>query len=160
MLRSLILLLLLPTHALALSCAAQNFGEDFNRIAEAPELYSILYGSLQSNEAISQAKTSAPREASYTFEGRYIGLRQDQAGELTITAKTSCIKSWCGGLPPVETPVLMYVQHDGAALTLASGACVKDFIVNPSLGQVTAIRACMRAGSCGAEEIGAFSQNR
>ena len=92
-------------------------------------------------------------QVAYLFTGK-VNFRQKE--ERRITVATSCAGSWCGPLPPDDQPVFFFMEHKDGGLVLHSGACVQDFLVAPSLGQLGALRACFRKGLCGDAEKSAF----
>lgn len=143
----------------ALSCKRPNFAEEFNRVAAAPELYSVVYGTLKAVSPIPSYAPGEPRKVAYVMEGRRMGQRGFRGWEdIDFLAQTGCAGEWCGALPPEGHPVLAFLQHEDVGLTLDVPACSTDFTVAPSLGQVTAIRVCLREGTCGADELDAFAE--
>ena len=145
--------------ALALSCKAPNFGEDFNRIARAVELYSVAYGTLRLAGTLQSYTRGEPREVLFEFNGTYLGQGATKR-VAEVVVRTECVSAWCGQIPPEETPMLMFLQHERNGLSLLSGPCASDFFIAPSLGKVGAIRACLRMGRCGDAEKAAFDLNR
>lgn len=155
MLRALVMaLIVMPGAALGLSCVKPNMGEDFNRIAEAPELYWIAYGTLRQTGPRTEVAEGQPFSVPYEFEGR-INFGRDMRTE-KLTLKATCLSAWCGGQPSENTPVFMYLEHQDDGLVLNSGPCGGDFVDAPSLGQLGALRACLKNGRCEEAEINAF----
>lgn len=160
MLRLALALSMMASPALALSCKAPNFGEAFNRIAEVEEVYNLAYGQLRDAGPIPEYVEGQPREAVVAFVGKMLG--QNGFGEtqsLPVTVKTECAASWCGPFPAFGEQMLVFLEQGDGELILTSYACPSDYLVNPSLGQVSAIRSCMSALNCGADEIEAFDLN-
>lgn len=145
--------------AVALSCKPPNFGEDFNRIARAVDLYTVAYGTLRLAGALQSYERGQPREILFEFNGKFIGHRQQKLTR-EVLVRTECTGAWCGQVPPEDTPIVMFLKHENAGMSLASGPCIKDYFAAPSLGRVSAIRACLRKGLCGDAELDAFDMNR
>lgn len=151
--------LLQANAALALSCKPPNFADDFDRIARAVELYSVAYGTLRLAGPLQSYVTGEAREVLFEFNGKLLGRRGEKVTR-EVLLRTECTGSWCGQIPPEGQPMLMFLQNERAGLSLRSGACSGDFYINPSLGKVAAIRACMRKGLCGDAEREAFDLTR
>lgn len=144
--------------ASALSCMPPNFADDFNRAAEAEELYSLVYGTMDPVEAID----ADAMEAEFRLTGRRLGRREFRAEEtLRVNVARSCAGEFCAPFPPSGTPMLTLIEHmkDGSFL-LEIAPCSGVVHLNPTLGRVSAIRACMRAGKCGPDEHEAFDLTR
>ena len=154
----LMLFLLGATPAFGLSCKAPNFGEDFNRIAVVEEVYSVGYGQLRPLELVPDYVDGQPRSVKMQFVGKMLGrLGFGETGTVEVTVTTGCAGSFCGPIPTTQTPMLAFLEHKPAGLALRSGACAPDYHLTPSLGQLAAVRACMKAGTCGTDEIDAFA---
>lgn len=146
--------------AAALSCMAPNFAEAFNRIAAAEEVYSVFYGQLRATETVPPYVEGQPRSVKMQLVGKELGRRGfSDTGTVDVTVETSCSGSWCGPIPATMTQMLVFLEHTEAGLRLTSHACQSDYHVEPSLGQVAAIRACMKDVQCHADEIAAFDLN-
>jgi hypothetical protein len=157
MLRTLIAFAMMTTPAFGLSCAPPNFGEAFNEAAEAEEVYSLVYGRFQEAGPIPDYVEGQPREFTYAFIGKQLGQSGfSQTQTIPVIIKTECVSAWCGPVPPVDTQVLSFLEHVGSDHVLTSHTCPKDYKVEPSLGEVSAVRACMSNLSCGPEELGAL----
>lgn len=156
--RSLILIAALlagPAHGL--SCKAPNFGEDFNRIAVVEEVYSVGYGQLREVDPVPDEVSGQPRSVRMRFVGKMLGSSGfGQTGAVDVTVNTECAGDWCGPIPTTGTQMLAFLEHRGDGLALRSGACAPDYLLNPTLGQIGAVRACMRLGQCGTAELSAF----
>lgn len=156
MMRLALLLCVLAGPAFALSCKPQNFAADFNRVAAAAEVYSLVYG-----ELIYEGQSADEPVLSAQFKGRMFGRVGRGAEEvIPITITRECTGGMCAPVPPPGTVMLAFLEQRGARLHLYSGLCAPDYALNPSLGRIAAIRACMRAGQCGDEELQAFDLNR
>ena len=152
--------LFLANPAFGLSCKAPNFAERFNYIAGVEEVYSLLHGRFQEAGPIPEPVAGQPREFALAFIGKAIG--QQGSGEtvtIPVIVKTSCVGEWCGPTPPLGENLLLFAEHLDQDHGLNVDACPADYHVNPSLGQLAAIRACMTDLQCGAEEISAFELN-
>ena len=160
--RSLFLVFLLgAAPAFGLSCKAPNFGESFNRVAAVEEVYSVGYGQLRPLGEVPPYVDGQPREVKMRFVGKMLGrLGFGETGTVDVTVATECAGSFCGPIPTTQTPMLAFLEHKSGGLALRSGACEPDFHLNPSLGQISAVRACMREGTCGDDEIDAFIGRR
>lgn len=152
--------LLIAPAANALSCKAPNYGEDFNRIAAAEEVYSLAYGQFREAGPVPEYEDGEPREFVVAFVGKLMGSNGfGETQSLPVTIKTECASAWCGPVPTLETQMLVFLEQVPGALQLTSHVCPTDFFASPSLGQISAIRACMTDGTCGADEIEAFNLN-
>lgn len=157
MLRLTLALVMLCGPAFALSCKAPNFGENFNDAAAAEEVYSLMYGRIQPAGPVPDYQEGKPREVVVAFIGKQLGRTGfSETVTLPVTVKTECVSAWCGPIPPVDEQMLVFLEQVGADLVLTSQACPGSYHLNPSLGQISAVRACMSALECGAQEIGAF----
>ena len=156
--RSLVLILsLLAAPAFGLTCKPRNFGEDFNRIAVVEEIYSVGYGQLREVDPIPDAVEGQPRSVRMRFVGKMLGGSGfGQTGSVDITVNMECAGSFCGPVPTTRTPMIAFLEHKDDGLALKSGVCAPDYLLSPTLGQLSAVRACMRLGACGEEELDAF----
>ncbi len=160
MLRLTLLLSMLCGPAFALSCKAPNFGENFNEAAAAEEVYSLMYGHIQPADPVPEYQEGKPREFVAAFIGKQLGGSGfSETVTLPVTVKTECVSAWCGPVPPFDEQMLVFIEQVGADLVLTSQACPGTYHLKPSLGQISAVRACMSALQCGAEEISAFADN-
>ena len=157
--RSLVFLgMMLASPAFGLSCKAPNFGENFNRVAAVEEIYSVGYGQLRPLDGVPAYVEGQPRAVKMQFVGKMLGrMGFGQTGTVEVTVRTECAGSFCGPIPTTQTQMLAFLEHQAGGLALRSGACEPDYHLNPSLGQLSAVRACMTAGTCGADEIDAFA---
>jgi len=157
MLKSLLALALTATPAFGLTCAPPNFGEAFNEAAAAQEVYALMKGRFQEAGPIPELVEGKPREFTYAFIGKQLG--QSGFGDtqtLPVIVKTECVSAWCGPVPPVDNELMVFLEQVGSDLVLTSHPCPKDYTVQPSLGQISAIRACMSKLECGPEELTAL----
>lgn len=160
MLRYMAALMLMAGPAFGLSCQAPNFGQSFNRAVAADEVYSLVYGQLREVAPIPEGVRGQPRTVPMQFVGKVMGANGfSETQTLSVTIETRCAGSWCGTIPTLEKPMLAFFEQREGGLVLTSHACTSDFHLNPSLGQVSAIRACMRAMDCGEDELEAFDLN-
>lgn len=146
---------LLAGPALGLSCKPPNFGERFNTAAAAEEMYSLVYGAFE--PMVPQDDLADAMAAPFIFDGKQLGREgfgQTQAREVMV--ERSCAGDFCGPFPPTGVPMMALLEHRGTVQVLNAGPCSNDVALEPSFGQVSAIRACMGSLECGAEEISAF----
>ncbi len=160
MLRLAVVLTFFASPVFALSCKAPNFGEAFNRAAAAEEVYSLVYGRFQEAGPVPEYVQGKPREVVLAFIGKQLGRTGfGEMQTIPVIVKTDCAGDWCGPLPPLGDQTMAFLEQVGSDLVLTSPACPGDYHVNPSLGQISAIRACMSALECGEDEIKAFELN-
>lgn len=153
-------LLLISGPVYALSCKVPNFAEGFNRVAAAEEVYSLGYGRLKEIGPVPDYIRGKPREIAVEFVGKLMGSSNfGQTQTLHVTVITQCASAWCGPMPSTEEQMLVFLEQRNQELILTSHICPQDFHLSPSLGQVTAIRECMKALTCGDDEIKAFNPN-
>lgn len=158
MLRLSLVLSLLAAPAFGLSCKAPNFGEAFNRAAVAEEVYALVYGRFQEAGPIPEYVEGQPREVVLAFIGKQLGQGGfTETQTIPVIVRTECVSAWCGPIPPLGDQMLVFLEQVGGDNVLTSQACPSDTHINPSFGQLTAIKACMSALNCGPEEIEAFS---
>ena len=151
---TLLALALMTTPAFGLSCAPPNFGNAFNEAAAAEEVYSLVRGRFQEAGPIPDYVEGKPREFTYAFIGKQLG--QSGFGEtvtIPVIVKTECVSAWCGPVPPVDMSMMVFLEQVGADNVLTSHPCPKDYLVKPSLGQISAVRACMSKLECGPDEL-------
>ena len=147
--------LLLAGPAFGLSCKPPNFAEAFNRAAAAEEMYSLVYGIFE--PVVSQDELADAMAAPFIFDGKQLGREgfgQTQAREVTV--ERSCAGSFCAPFPPTGVPMMVLLEHRGTAQVLNAKPCGDEVMLDPSFGQVGAIRACMGRLECGPDEIAAF----
>jgi len=160
MLRLAVAFTMITTPAFALSCKAPNFGEAFNRVAAAEEVYNLGYGQLRDAGPIQEYVEGQPREVVVAFVGKLLGGNGfGETQSLPVTLKTECAASWCGPIPAFGEQMLVFLEQGEGELILTSSACPGDYHLNPSLGQVSAVRSCMSTLECGPDEIEAFDLN-
>ena len=114
-------------------------------------------GGFRRLDPIPEYEEGQPREFTYAFIGKQLG--QYGFGEtqtIPVIIKTECVSAWCGPVPATETQTMAFLEHVGSDLVLTSDPCPSDFKVQPSLGEVSAVRACMKNLSCGPDELAAL----
>lgn len=147
---------LLAGPAFGLSCIPPNFAERFNEAAAAEEMYSLVYGVFE--PMVPEGDLADAEAAPYIFDGKQLGREgfgQTQAREVVV--ERTCAGSFCGPFPPSGVPMMALLEHRGTAQVLTADPCGNNVKLEPSFGQVGAIRACMTSLECGADEIGAFA---
>ena len=123
-------------------------------------MYSVAYGQLRELDPIPPYVEGTPRSVKMQFVGKMLGRSGfGDTGTVDVTVNTSCAGSWCGPIPTTQTQLLVFLEHKSYGLAISSPACSPDFHLNPSLGQLAAVRACMRDGACGIDELDAFNVN-
>ena len=141
--------------AAALSCKPPNFALGFNVAADAEELYSLVFGVL--SPLGSEALLANATTARFHLNGRRLGRNAFRPEEtLIVEIQRHCVNRTCAPFPKTGSPHLLLVEHRGNDLAMDLRPCGQNLHLNPSLGRVSAIRACMRKGHCGAAEIEAF----
>lgn len=146
--------------AQALSCMRPNLGDAFNSFHDAPERYTLAVGRLTARAGDSpQAERGVPTRAEARFTGRTITAKgTGQALDIPVTVQTSCVASWCGGVPETHRPLIVFLRHDGPSRVLDIPACPNGNASVDAPGRVDLLRKCVVAGRCPDSVIRAFDR--
>ncbi len=147
-----ILLALLPSAALALSCVPPNAGREFNRHADEPP--TVVIGTLD-RDGMPGRKGHATVWVGYRLTGVQLMANGSEAPfDRQIDYRSGCIASWCGKLPAPGSEGLFLLQDRGETPPLVStDACGGGHYDPPDDAGRRAIAACVAAGRCGAAEL-------
>lgn len=154
---ALILALLAPLPAFALSCMAPSVERSFARADAAEESYVVVHGRLTLHEkALPRGGNGEfqPPELtkidailsgkSLTLEGFKVPFDQE------ITLDVACFGPWCGSVRNGED-VLVFLRKEGARYALDVNPCGGSVFGAPSRKMLKKAKTCLRGGPCTAD---------
>ena len=146
-----LMLMLIPSAAMALSCLSPNIGRSLNDAAERGDARMVVAGVLLPPEGPVKRKGFATVTVSYRLVGaQLLPGRQDRHFARNINLESSCVlDQWCGPLPdePIEG-VFLLQREDGVAPLLRVGPCPGAIFVRYDLDDIDTIRQCLTDGRC------------
>lgn len=150
----LVLCLLLPVEALALSCLRPSVTRTFAEVNAAAEIYIVVSGRLTLNERKLPKRTaSTPRPPEMTrIKARLKGTSMTLDGftvpfDQRITLEVACFASWCGGVQS-GTDVLAFVRRDAGKYALGVNPCGGHVFGTPKPAMLKQVIQCYRGGAC------------
>ena len=155
----LVLTLLVPGPALALSCVPHNPGRALNAHFERREAVEVVYGTLVPPDHVPERRGTETMTVQYRVEGmRLSGSEPDQPWDALVEVRTTCIASWCGRLPTrAERGIFLITDPGDGRYRLTIGACGGGIYPSPRreiwAPNLTALRACLMRRSCGPAEL-------
>lgn len=139
----------------ALSCIRPDPVTTFNRLAEAPEPYHVLYGQLTFDEA---ALTTEPIERGFDnpnpvpipafFRGKGLqrdGFTSDYIGPAIL--QISCVDPWCGSTRS-GVDAVFFVRADSDPVQMDAKVCGGMIFEEPGQETLDALKSCMRGEDC------------
>lgn len=144
----------------ALSCLRPNLGEAFNRFHASPDRYTLALGKvIVDAKDIPTVERGVPLEAPARFIGRTIGpnglaTRIDRP----VVVRTSCVASWCGGVPQTDQELIVFLRHEGEARVLDMPACPDGNATVNAPGRVKLLRKCLAVGGCTDAVVNTFER--
>lgn len=146
----------LAGQAAALSCVRPDPVATFNRLANAPEGYFVLYGELTFDEdalpaGMGQGRADAPALIPAFFRGK--GLQRDgftsdyiAPAELLVT----CAGPWCGSARS-GIDAVFFVRADSDPVQMVADPCGGMIFADPSQDVLDMLTTCMQGGTCSAQ---------
>ena len=154
--------LLMPGLAQALSCARPDFARSFDEFHAAPERYWLVYGTIAPAAPLPEVKAKdGAEEAVFTAPFHLDGQRLTGHGlsgrmSTAIKVEVGCWLEWCGGFPDLPQKTLMFLREDADGLVLSIGPCGGPFHHGATRAQVDVMDRCISKGACGARDGKAF----
>jgi hypothetical protein len=150
----LILALLAPAPAFALSCMAPSVEHSYASYAAAEETYVVIHGRLtldMSKLPRGVVNNRMPPEQT-NVKGHIGGLMLTEAGftqpfEQDLTLEVSCLGRWCGMVQNGED-VLAFVRKDAQGYALAVNPCGRAVFSAPKRSMLKRAKQGMKRNDC------------
>ena len=144
----------------ALSCMRPDVIRTLDKAKKSEDLYYVLEGKFtlpnagpdagptqpQQGRATNQFKPQPPRLTPAVFEGRALTRNPSTDVALSrfpVNIETSCAASWCGTVPPEDTPFIAFVKAElGGTPVLEIGAC-PEWMTASTAKRVKLVRSCI-----------------
>lgn len=150
----LILALVSPLPALALSCMAPSVTRSFDRFAAAEEIYVVVKGRVTFDARLLPQGMQADRDPPQMTRvpAVLVGKSLNKNGfrlpfEQDVTLEVTCLGPWCGGVKNGED-LLAFLRKTDAGYALAITPCGGSAFGAPKLAQLKQVAQCYRDGSC------------
>lgn len=137
----------------ALSCMRPDPIRAFQQLADAPERYFVIYGTLTFDAAalpdgVSDEQTRNPDP----IPARFVGKGLSQGGFVTdyisdVTLQIGCLGPWCGSARS-GTEAVIFVQADNSPVTIEADPCNSWIFEEPSQTVLDQLTTCMQGGAC------------
>jgi hypothetical protein len=150
----LLLLLLLPMQAAALSCLRPSVERTFAEASAAADVYVIVEGRLTLDTrklpkaGPGQQKAPKMTRVAARLNGRSLskdGFRVPFNQKINL--EVACFGPWCGAAQNGDE-VLAFLRRDGAAYSLAINPCGGFVFPNPKPSMLKQVQGCFQRGSC------------
>lgn len=89
----------------------------------------------QNGKIIQLAPIGIAQSATARFTGVEKTANGDKPIEMTVNLKTTCVASWCGGLPKAGKDIVAVLSKAGKNHELVSGPCAPNHFANVSRAQ-------------------------
>lgn len=149
---AILLMLLLPMQAAALSCLRPSVARTYIKAAAADETYIIASGRLTFDQGSlpKGGNNDAPRMTH--IPARLVGKSMTSDGfkvpfDHDITLEVACFGPWCGGAQN-GAQVLAFVKRQGARYALSVTPCGGMVFANPKPAMLKQVLRCHRGGDC------------
>lgn len=150
----LLIALIVPLPALALSCMAPSVERSFARFAEAEETYVIVHGRLTLDVKALPKGMSADRDPPKMtrIPAKLVGRSMGRNGfdlpfDQAVTLEVSCLGPWCGSARNGED-VLAFVRKSDNGYALAITPCGGSVFGAPKPSQLRLVKQCFRKARC------------
>lgn len=146
----------LAGQANALSCRQASLGDAMNGFAQSEKTYLPVLGTYKAVEPVKNPNEGRSRSRNgipYTVEAELTGRALQRFGKgktevLPVTVEIQCIASWCGSFPPVDKPILTFLEKRETGYVLEVSACPGGYFPDISEAKERILRGCLRAGKC------------
>lgn len=143
----------LASQAAALSCMRPDAASTFQRVAESPQDYYVLYGQLTFDEealppGVSDTPIAMPAPVEGFFRGK--GLTRDGfTADYISPAKlqVTCAGPWCGSARS-GVDALYFVQAVDGPVTMEAGPCGGMIFEEPDQATLDMMVSCMQGDDC------------
>jgi len=144
-----VLSILLPLPALALSCAPFEPKDAFRAADDAMEVYHVVHGGLEFDPA-ALPETGAREPSGTAVPGWVRGRMLTREGftsyvSIPVTLRVQCIGPWCGHVMPGDD-ILMFIENSGEGYFLDVSPCGGMLFPEPSRADLDAMQSCLRGG--------------
>ena len=149
----LILALIAPLPALALSCIAPTVERSFDQFAAAEDDYVIVDGTLAFDPTrMPKGMTEVNPPEMTRVPATMSGMSMDVLGSFEpfnekITLEVLCIGPWCGGISQ-DTWTMAFLRRTENSYALVISPCGGTYFIEPTDEQVETAQRCMRNGTC------------
>lgn len=150
-----ILLILIPLPALALSCLPYGVTDAYLEAKASPDAYVVVLGELQFPSAAvpqvdwnKQGDVPPLTEIPATFKGHALTQRGiDFPLRTDVTLEVECSGPWCPS--PKPGPVLAFLRKTGGgSYAVSTNACGGFVFGKPTTKQITAVKDCLAGRGC------------
>lgn len=150
-----LLMLLIATPALALSCLRPDVRTAFVQAQEAEETYIVVHGTLSFDasklpEAVLNDSPPVTRIAARLMGMGLTETGFDVAFERDVTLEVLCFGPWCGGAGD-GARYLAFLRQDGAGYVVSADPCASLLFHEPKPEDLTTVAQCYKAGHCTGE---------
>lgn len=151
---ALLLLLVAPRPAFALSCLAPLVTRSFETFAAAEETYVIVHGRVTFEAKRLPKALSMDRNPPQMtrIPARLVGKSMRTNGfklpfDQAITLEVSCLGPWCGGIQN-GADLLAFVRKEEGGYALAIPPCGGSAFDSPKPAQLKRVKQCFGDGAC------------
>ena len=142
----------------ALSCMRPDPIETFQRLAEAPESYFVLYGRLSFDETalpdgVSMDQFREPDPIVARFAGKGLsrdGFTINYASDAIL--QVTCAGPWCGSARS-GVDAVYFVPASDPPVTMQAGPCGGMIFEEPSAAVLEMLTTCMQGGACSPQPL-------
>lgn len=152
-----LLAVMAPVPALALSCLAPDVARSYGIFAAEPEPYVVVHGRLTLDaRLLPKAKASNRKPPRGTeIPGKLQGTSLSKEGfklpfEQDVTLRVRCLGSWCGTAQN-GADVLAFVRKDADGYVINIGPCGGSVFTAPKPAMLKRVQRCMAKDACGLE---------
>ncbi len=151
----LIVALLIPVQALALSCTPWYVEDAYHRATNAEEAYFVVNGTLSFDASAlpevdfsNQQDTPPETFIDATIAGNLMTLTGfNRFVERPITLVVRCMGPWCADAKN-SVPTLAFLKRVDGELLLDADPCTPMLFQNPKQSQIRAVLSCFSGGKC------------
>lgn len=145
-----LLVALIGTQTMALSCMEPSVTESFTRAAEAEESYVVLLGRFDFSEPEQRGYTESPQTVTVNARFRGQGLGPTGFEDIDprqVSLTFTCAGPWCGSLSP-RAQTLAFARKTENQYEVIISPCGNWAFPNPTRAMIRQTEACMRDGAC------------
>ena len=151
---ALVLVIIAPFPALALSCMPPSIEATFERAQTSTDAYVVVHGRLVVDKRKMPRSHPTTQDAPEmtripaTIIGRSLSDRGFKVPfEREITLEVACFGPWCGGIAS-GADVLAFIRRDDRGYALGITPCGGDVFVTPQAAMLKKVGQCFKQGQC------------